>query len=230
MLASGAIEAGPWFVLADELLASGEALVRNLLAGSNRARARWRGAARALLSRLVRPPGRSSDARRRFRLPADHSLARLRRSHMARRGCLSVAAPSGARVLFVICPGRLRVRRKPSGGDARPTMGGVTSEARPACPESALLVLNGADHHARQAGLAAAIDALARAPPRPRARQHARRVRGGVRRACEKRSRPSPDRGGAAILAGVHVDGSRHVVIPHVPEATKRPRGTPAHS
>src|SRR5687767_988572 len=39
-LARGAIEAGPWYVLADELLTSGEALVRNLLAG--------RGAVRAL--------------------------------------------------------------------------------------------------------------------------------------------------------------------------------------
>lgn len=32
-LVSGAIEAGPWYVLADELLPSGEALIRNLLAG-----------------------------------------------------------------------------------------------------------------------------------------------------------------------------------------------------
>jgi alpha-mannosidase len=33
LLKSGVIEAGPWFVLADELIPSGEALVRNLLAG-----------------------------------------------------------------------------------------------------------------------------------------------------------------------------------------------------
>lgn len=33
LLKSGAIEAGPWFVLADELIPGGEALVRNLLAG-----------------------------------------------------------------------------------------------------------------------------------------------------------------------------------------------------
>jgi alpha-mannosidase len=32
-LQSGALEAGPWYVLADELIPSGEALVRNLLAG-----------------------------------------------------------------------------------------------------------------------------------------------------------------------------------------------------
>lgn len=32
-LTSGAVEAGPWYVLADELLPSGEALIRNLLAG-----------------------------------------------------------------------------------------------------------------------------------------------------------------------------------------------------
>ncbi len=33
LLKSGAIEAGPWYVLADELIPSGEALVRNLFAG-----------------------------------------------------------------------------------------------------------------------------------------------------------------------------------------------------
>ena len=32
-LRSGRIEAGPWYVLADELIPSGEALVRNLFAG-----------------------------------------------------------------------------------------------------------------------------------------------------------------------------------------------------
>src|SRR5215831_7627923 len=32
-LQDGTIEAGPWYVLADELIPSGEALVRNLLAG-----------------------------------------------------------------------------------------------------------------------------------------------------------------------------------------------------
>src|SRR5678815_3225893 len=34
-LRAGTIEAGPWYVLADELIPSGEALVRNLLAGRN---------------------------------------------------------------------------------------------------------------------------------------------------------------------------------------------------
>src|SRR5687767_1443506 len=38
-LARGALEAGPWYVLADELLTSGEALVRNLLAGRRAVRA-----------------------------------------------------------------------------------------------------------------------------------------------------------------------------------------------
>lgn len=33
LIAAGAIEAGPWYVLADELIPGGEALVRNLLAG-----------------------------------------------------------------------------------------------------------------------------------------------------------------------------------------------------
>src|SRR3954462_15548527 len=33
LLRDGRLEAGPWYVLADELIPSGEALVRNLLAG-----------------------------------------------------------------------------------------------------------------------------------------------------------------------------------------------------
>jgi alpha-mannosidase len=40
LLERGVLEAGPWFVLADELLPSGEALVRNLLEGTRTVRAR----------------------------------------------------------------------------------------------------------------------------------------------------------------------------------------------
>ena len=38
LLAAGRLEAGPWFVLADELIPGGEALVRNLLAGRRASR------------------------------------------------------------------------------------------------------------------------------------------------------------------------------------------------
>ena len=40
LLVRGALEAGPWYVLADELLTSGEALVRNLLTGTRTVRER----------------------------------------------------------------------------------------------------------------------------------------------------------------------------------------------
>jgi len=39
LLRQGRLEAGPWYVLADELIPSGEALVRNLLAGRDAVRA-----------------------------------------------------------------------------------------------------------------------------------------------------------------------------------------------
>ena len=56
--ATGALEAGPWYVLADELIPSGEALVRNLLAGRDAlARAPRRLASGALLPRCVRSSG-----------------------------------------------------------------------------------------------------------------------------------------------------------------------------
>ena len=57
-LQDGTIEAGPWYVLADELIPSGEALVRNLLAGRRTLRKlRRRAAARPVLARCVRTRG-----------------------------------------------------------------------------------------------------------------------------------------------------------------------------
>ena len=48
LLRDGAIEAGPWYVLADELIPSGEALVRNLLVGREVLRSLGAGAPRVL--------------------------------------------------------------------------------------------------------------------------------------------------------------------------------------
>src|SRR5688572_12227763 len=174
-LARGALEAGPWYVLADELLTSGEALVRNLLAG--------RRAVRALGGE---PPAvlYCPDS---FGHPADLptladgfglSLIILWRGlggpAWPGGDAFAWRAPGGARVLLHHLP--------PSGYEYGANLPVDEAHARERWRElrdmlsarartTTLLVLNGADHHARQSRLEEAVDALARvaAPDRVRA-------------------------------------------------------------
>ncbi len=164
---AGALEMGPWFVLADELIPGGEALVRNLLM-----------ARRTLRALGVAPPPvlYCPDS---FGHPA--ALPALARgfgfeSVIVWRGFGGArwpsgdacwwAAPSGDRVLLYHLP--------PSGYEL-----GANLPAEPAAaadrwremqhqlvPRARLpvaLLLNGADHHARQRNLAPAVEALAAA-------------------------------------------------------------------
>lgn len=174
-LARGALEAGPWYVLADELLTSGEALVRNLLAG--------RRAVRALGGE---PPAvlYCPDS---FGHPADLptlaegfglSLIVLWRGlggpAWPDGDAFTWGAPGGARVLLHHLP--------PSGYEYGANLPVDEAHARRRWRElrdmlsarartTTLLVLNGADHHARQSGLERAVEALARVaePDRVRA-------------------------------------------------------------
>ena len=163
-LRRGEIEAGPWYVLADELIPGGEALVRNLLAG------------RAALARLgAEPPAvlYSPDAfghaaalprlARGFGMP----LAIVWRGYGGARWPDGDAAhwqsDDGATVLLHHLP--------PDGyelGSALPTDDRAARERwkrlrgvlEPRARLGVLLVPNGADHHARQRGHAAALRAL----------------------------------------------------------------------
>jgi mannosylglycerate hydrolase len=165
LLARGALEAGPWFVLADELLTSGEALVRNLLAGI-----------RGVRSRGGEPPPvlYCPDS---FGHPAD--LPTLADGFGFRliilwRGLGGPAwpdgdafrwrGPSGALVLVHHLP--------PAGYEygsnlptdetrARVRWNALRQVLASRARTNVLLVLNGADHHARQARLGEAIEALA---------------------------------------------------------------------
>ena len=84
LLRDARLEAGPWYVLADELIPSGEALVRNLLAGR---RVLWRfGAAFPpvlYLSGFIRASRCAPGDRCRIWFARDRSVARLRRTSMA---------------------------------------------------------------------------------------------------------------------------------------------------
>lgn len=166
-LRRGALEAGPWLVLADELIPGGEALVRNLLAGRRVLRA----------MRAEAPPVLyCPDA---FGHPA--ALPELARGFgfemvVAWRGyggrrwpsgdAVRWRAPSGATVLLYHLP--------PSGYEAGASLSADQAEARARWealrPDvvgrarlGVVLLPNGADHHARQRDLGAAVAALRRA-------------------------------------------------------------------
>ena len=174
-LARGALEAGPWYVLADELLTSGEALIRNLLAGRRTVRARGG----EPLPVMYCPDS--------FGHPAD--LPALADGFgfpllIVWRGLGGVAWPAGDAFTWRAPGGsRVLVHHLPPDGyeyganlpakeaQARERWRGLREMLSRRARTSSLLVLNGADHHARQSGLDDAIDVLARiaTPDRVRA-------------------------------------------------------------
>ena len=166
-LKRGALEAGPWYVLADELIPSGEALVRNLLAG------------RRTLQRLgaeAPPVLYSPDA-------FGHSAALPTLAHgfgfglaVVWRGYGGARWPTGDTVRWQSSSGDAVTlfHLPPDGyefGSSLPT-DPVAAKARwramhdvlaPRSRTGVMLVQNGADHHARQLHHADAVAALAHA-------------------------------------------------------------------
>lgn len=165
-LQTGVFEAGPWYVLADELIPSGEALVRNLLAG------------RRTLARLGASPPPVLYCPDSFGHPAAlPALARgfglelivLWRGYGGRRwpsgDTVRWAAPDGESVLLFHLPrdGYEFGSHVPWEIDgARLRWERMRDELAPRSATGVLLVPNGADHHAPQRHLAEALDALAR--------------------------------------------------------------------
>ena len=174
-LRDGRLEAGPWYVLADELIPGAEALVRNLLAGRR---------ALALLGAAAPPVLYSPDAfghaaalptlAAGFGLP----VAIVWRGYGGRRWPPGDAArwrdAAGAEVLLVHLP--------PDGYEFGSTLPAHDAGARerwrrlrdalaPRSRLGVLLVQNGADHHAPQRALDEAVSALARAARPDRVRR-----------------------------------------------------------
>ncbi len=166
LLASGTLEAGPWYVLADELIPSGESLVRNLLAGTRTLRE---------LGAVPPPVLYSPDA---FGHPA--ALPMLAAGFglqlcIVWRGLGGLRWPEGDTFWWRAPDGSstLVYHLPPSGyefGSAIPRSasdlarwwedkrGTLVGRAR----TSVVLLPNGADHHARQHGLAEALRQLSR--------------------------------------------------------------------
>ncbi|MGH7648012.1 MAG: glycosyl hydrolase-related protein, partial [Gemmatimonadaceae bacterium] len=167
LLRSGVVEAGPWYVLADELIPSGEALVRNLLAGRD---------VLSALGATAPPVLYSPDA---FGHPASFpSLARGFGCGLIIlwRGYGGPAWPSGdtvrwrandgATVLLYHLPPdgyEFGASLPPADDAARERWGRVGQVLGPRAVLGIALLANGADHHARQRDRTQALVALATA-------------------------------------------------------------------
>ncbi|MEO7457391.1 MAG: alpha-mannosidase, partial [Gemmatimonadaceae bacterium] len=161
LLRDGRIEAGPWYVLADELIPSGEALVRNLLMG------------RETVRRLRGEPPPVLYCPDSFGHPAilpelaagfGCELIVLWRGLKSSTDTREFRGPSGAVVRVYHLP--------PDGyefGSSLPVVGDdaasrwqrIHEVMGPRATTGVALLLNGADHHARQRDRDAALRALA---------------------------------------------------------------------
>lgn len=166
-LRTGSLEAGPWYVLADELIPSGESLVRNLLAG------------RAVLDSLGATAPQvlySPDA---FGHPAmlpavaagfgmlliilwrGYGGATHPRGDVARWR----AADGSSALLYQLSPDgyQLGASLPASGAEVDTRWRSIRAVLEPRATVRVVLLPNGADHHARQPDRAGAVRALAEA-------------------------------------------------------------------
>jgi alpha-mannosidase len=164
LLRDGRLEAGPWFVLADELIPGGEALVRNLLAGRDALRA-LRAASPPVLycPDAFGHPAILPDLAAGFGL----SLVVAWRGYGGRRwpsgDVVRWRGSAGAElVLYHLAPGGYELGSslpaEPS--DAAARWRALEEVLVSRATVDVALLLNGADHHARQRAQCAAVRAL----------------------------------------------------------------------
>ena len=174
LLRSGGLEAGPWYVLPDELIPGGEALVRNLLIG------------RDIVRRLRAEPPPVLYCPDSFGHPAilpdlatgfGYPLIVLWRGLGGRRAPQSdllrwSGAAGGSAVVYHLPPAGYEFGSSLPGdpSNARARWNQIEEVLASRSATGTALLLNGADHHAKQRELDAALDALreAAAPVRIR--------------------------------------------------------------
>lgn len=165
LLREGRLEAGPWYVLADELIPGAEALVRNLLAGRRTLRA-----LRAAPPPVLYCPDSFGHPAALPMLAQGFGLDAvvLWRGYGGARWPAGDAAwwlgPDGSRVLLLHLPpdGYEFGSNLPSTpGDSAERWAQMRDVLAPRARLGVLLVQNGADHHARQLAHREAADALA---------------------------------------------------------------------
>ncbi|MEO6528432.1 MAG: glycoside hydrolase family 38 C-terminal domain-containing protein [Gemmatimonadaceae bacterium] len=167
LLRAERIEAGPWYVLADELIPGGEALIRNLLAGRDVLRA-----LRALAPSVLYCPDAFGHPAALPDLAEGFGCALV----VTWRGYGGARWPEGDVVRWRGSAGAdvLMLHLPPDGyefGSTLPLEAEAAAERwqrvegvlRPRATLGVTLLLNGADHHARQRGQAEAVHALAAA-------------------------------------------------------------------
>jgi alpha-mannosidase len=167
LIRDGRLEAGPWYVLADELIPSGEALVRNLLAGRDTVR-RLRGEPPPVLycPDSFGHPAILPDLARGFGCDLIVLWRGFGGARWPSGDTMQWRAPSGQQVI---------VHHLPSDGyefgsvlptnpaAARERWARLSAVLAPRASTGVVLLLNGADHHARQRDQREAIAALAAA-------------------------------------------------------------------
>ena len=180
LLDDGSVEAGPWYVLADELIPSGEAIVRNLLAG-RRFLARLGASAPPVLycpDSFGHPAALPAIAEG-FGLPLIVLWRGYGSSRWPAGDTFRWRAPSGDEALVYHLPrdGYEFGSHLPSDNAAAAARWErIRDELEPRSSTGVVLVPNGADHHARQRDHRAAIDALCRAATPDRAHRSSLRT------------------------------------------------------
>jgi alpha-mannosidase len=166
-LRDGRLEAGPWYALADELIPGSEGLIRNLLAGG-----RVLGRLRAAAPPVLYCPDSFGHPAALPQLAAgfDKQLIVLWRGLGGARtpdgDVLSWIAPSGESVLVYHLTRsgyELGANLPTSADEAKARWDRVRRELADRAVTGQALLLNGADHHARQEGLDEAIRHIASA-------------------------------------------------------------------
>jgi alpha-mannosidase len=167
LLRAGRLEAGPWYVLADELIPSGEALVRNLFAG-RRVLGRFNAMSPGLLycpDSFGHPAALPAIATG-FGLPAIVLWRGYGGPRWPEGDTVRWEAPNGENVVLFHLPrdGYEFGSHLPSDDDAAAARWNrMRDELAPRSTTGVTLVLNGADHHARQSNHHEALAALERA-------------------------------------------------------------------
>ena len=167
LLRSGVLEAGPWYVLADELIPSGEALVRNLLAG-RRVLRRFGAVSPPVLycPDSFGHPAALPELAVGFGLPVVLVWRGFGGKRWPAGDTARWVAPGGATAVLYHLPrdgyefgSHLPVDDEAAAGRWQR----MRTELVPRSTSGVMLVPNGADHHAPQLNLDAAVVALERA-------------------------------------------------------------------
>lgn len=167
LLRDGRLEAGPWFVLGDELIASGEAIVRNLFAG-RRVLRRFSAAAPPVLycPDSFGHPAALPEIAAGFGFPLTLLWRGYGGPHWPAGDAAIWRAPSGASTFLFHLPrdGYEYGSHLPVDDEsARERWARMRAELSSRSTTGVLLVPNGADHHARQTRLGDRLAALERA-------------------------------------------------------------------